>query len=91
MDATTVQPLISDIRDLAATKFVESGFANPTIDLTVTSDDGKRVEKVSIAKSGDSYIAKRENEPTLYQVDASAVDDLQKSADNIKPAAAPAK
>jgi len=90
MDAATVQPLISDIRDLAAAKFVESGFANPTIDLTVTSDDGKRVEKVSIAKSGDSYIAKRENDPSLYQLDASAVDDLQKSADKIKPAAAPA-
>ena len=91
MDAATVQPLISDIRDLAAAKFVESGFASPTIDLTVTSDDGKRVEKVSIAKSGDSYIAKRENDPFLYQLDASAVDGLQKSADGIKPTAAPAK
>jgi hypothetical protein len=46
---------------------------------------------VSIAKSGSSYIAKRENEPTLYQLDSSAVDALQKAADDIKPAATPGK
>lgn len=87
MDAGSVQAYISNLRDLAASKFAESGFANPTIEITVTSDDGKRVEKVSVAKSGTNYIARRENEPTLYQLDSSAVDALQKAADDIKPAA----
>lgn len=73
--------------DLAAGKFVDSGFANPTIDVTVTSDDGKRVEKVSIAKSADSYTAQRENEPTLYQ-HSTSVDALKQAADDIQPAAA---
>jgi hypothetical protein len=61
------------------------------MDITVTSDDGKRVEKVFIAKSGNSYIARRENEPSLYQLDSSSVDALEKSVDEIKPAAAPDK
>jgi Domain of unknown function (DUF4340) len=91
MDADGVQTFISKLRDLSASKFTESGFANPSIDLTVTSDDGKRVEKVWIAKSGDGYVAKRENELTLYSLDSSAIDGLQKSADEIKPAAAAAK
>ena len=91
MDAGSVEPYISDLRSLAANKFVESGFANPTIEVTVTSDDGKRVEKVSIAKSGSGYIASRENEPTLYQLDSSAVDQLQKAADDIRPAPTPGK
>jgi hypothetical protein len=91
MDAGSVEPYISDLRSLAASKFVESGFANPTIEVTVTSDDGKRVEKMSIAKSGSGYIASRENEPTLYQLDSSAVDALQKAADDIKPAPMPGK
>jgi hypothetical protein len=91
MDPESVQDLISKLRDLAASKFVDSGFANPAIEVTVTSDDGKRVEKVSIAKSGSGYIAKRENEPTLYQLDPSSVDRLQKAADDLKPAAAPGK
>jgi hypothetical protein len=91
MDAGSTQDFVSKLRDLTADKFVESGFANPSIDIAVTSDEGERVEKVSIAKSGKSCIAKCENQPTLYQVDASSVDALQKSADEIKPAAAPSK
>ena len=86
MDSGAVQSYISDLRDLAASKFVESGFTNPMIEVAVTSDAGKRVERVSIAKSGSSYIAKRENELTLYQLDSSVVDGLQKAAADIKPA-----
>jgi Domain of unknown function (DUF4340) len=91
MDAGSTQDFVSKLRDLTADKFVESGFANPSIDIAVTSDEGKRVEKVFISKSGDNYIAKHESESTLYQVDASSVDALKKSADEIKPVAAPGK
>ena len=91
MDAGTVQSLISKLRDSTADKFLDSGFANPTIDVTVTSNDGKRVEKVLIAKSNDAYLAKRENDPALYQLNSRYMDDLQKAADELKPAAAPSK
>ena len=91
MDAGSAQELVSKLRDLATSKFVDSGFAKPSIEIAVTSEDGKRVEKVSIAKSGDNYVAKRENEPALYQLDSSAVDGLQKAADEMKPAATPGK
>jgi hypothetical protein len=91
MDAGSTQDFVSKLRDLTADKFVESGFANPSIDIAVTSDEGKRVDKVFISKSGDNYIAKHESESTLYQLDASSVDALKKSADEIKPVAAPGK
>ena len=91
MDEQSVQSVVAKIRDLAASRFVDSGFANPAIDVFVSSDDGRRTEKVSIAKSGGGYIAKRENEPALYQLDAAAVDDLLKAADAIKPAETPKK
>jgi hypothetical protein len=92
MDPATVQDLIDKIRDLSASKFVDTGLtAASSIDLTVTSSDGKRVEKVAIAKVGDNYIAKRENDPTLYQLDSKAVEDLRKSADDLKPAVAASK
>ena len=86
MDAPNVQSLIDKIRELSASKFADSGFTTPAIELTVTSNDGKRVEKVLISKSGDNYIAKRENEPALYQLDSSSVTDLQKFAADVKPA-----
>jgi uncharacterized protein DUF4340 len=91
MDPESVQTLILQLRDLAAGKFPDSGFTNPEIFATVTSGSGKRIEKVEIAKSGDHYVAKRENEPALYQIDSSAIDDLQKAADGLKPAAVPKK
>ncbi|HET9406511.1 MAG TPA: DUF4340 domain-containing protein [Candidatus Sulfotelmatobacter sp.] len=86
MDASAVQSLISNLRDMAADKFLDSGFTAPQIEATVTSDDGKRVEKIQIAKSALGYIAKRENDPTLYQLTSSSGDDLQKAVDGLKPA-----
>jgi len=91
MDADSVQSLVSKLRDLTADKFPESGFANPTIEASVTSEDGKHVEKVQIVKSSDGYVAKRENEPALYHLSSSSIDDIQKAADEIKPAAPPSK
>jgi hypothetical protein len=89
MDDSSVQALIDKVRDLSASKFVDSGFTTPVIDLTVTSNDGKRTEKVLISKSGDTYIAKRENEPSLYQLDSKPVEELQKSAADVKLAPEP--
>jgi hypothetical protein len=89
MDDSSVQSLIDKVRDLSASKFVDSGFTTPIIDLTVSSNDGKRTEKVLISKSGDNYIAKRENEPSLYQLDGKPVEELQKSAADVKSAPEP--
>jgi hypothetical protein len=86
VDAAGAQSLIDRIRELSATKFVDSGFTTPVMELTVTSNEGKRAEIVLISKSGDNYIAKRENEPALYQLDSSSVTDLQKLAAEVKPA-----
>jgi hypothetical protein len=90
MDNAAATTLIFQIRDLAATTFTNSGFTTTLLDLTVTSDNGKRTEKVLISKNGDRYIAKREGEPALYEVAASAFSELQKSAADLKPAT-PAK
>lgn len=87
MDAASVESLVSNLRDLTADKFVDSGFISPVIELTVTSSDGKRVEKAGIAKSGEHYVARRDNDPTLYRLSSSTVDDLQKAVEAIKPAA----
>jgi Domain of unknown function (DUF4340) len=90
MDAGTVSALIDKIRDLSASKFPDTGFTTPVMDLTVTSEGGRRVERVLLSKNSDNYEAKRENEPALYELSASSVSELQKSALDVKPAPAPA-
>jgi hypothetical protein len=86
MDSTAVESLVEKLRDLSATGFPSAGFSSPNVEVTVTSGNGKRTEKVLIAKSGDNYIARRGDEPSLYQLNASDVNDLTAAADAIKPA-----
>lgn len=85
MDGANVESVISDLRDLTATGFPASGFSSPTINISVVSQEGKRTEKVQITKSGDHYIAQRENDSTLYELSASSVDGLMKAALDLKP------
>ena len=93
MDNTTVQNLIDKLRDLAATKFVDTGGGDPVFTATVVSDSGKRTEKVTIRKQGAQYFAQREGEPGIYEIDAKAFEDLQKAAADVKeaPPETPAK
>jgi hypothetical protein len=90
MDSTSVQVLVDKLRDLAATKFPTSGFTTAVMDVVVSSNNGKRVEKVGFARLGTDYVARRENEPALYQLTAAAVEEIQKAAADVKPAQAAA-
>jgi hypothetical protein len=91
MDSASVQNVVDKLRDLTATKFLDSGGGTPVLDITVSSNNGKRVEKVSITKQGDTYFAKRENESSIYQLDSKAVEDLQKAANEVKEFQPPKK
>ncbi|HVN05540.1 MAG TPA: DUF4340 domain-containing protein [Bryobacteraceae bacterium] len=91
MDASSVQNVVDKLRDLSATKFPETGGGAPVLDITVTSNNGKRVEKVSISKQSDIYFAKRENEPSIYQLDSKAVDDLETAVKAVKEFQPPKK
>lgn len=84
MDAPSIQAVVDKLRDFSAIKFLDWGSGTPVFEATVTSNDGKRVEKVSLWKQGDGYFAKREGEPTVYQVDVKAAEELQKSANEVK-------
>ncbi len=85
MDTVSVQALIDKLRDLSASKLVDSGtLGTPAIDLTVVSGDGKQTEKVQVAPSAKDFLAKRENDPTFYQLDASAISELRTSLGDVK-------
>jgi len=89
IDPSAAFALLNQVRDLSAAKFVDSGFTTPVVEISATSKDGKHVEKVLIAKAGDHFVAERQNEPGLYQLDAKSVDGLETAAANLKPAEPP--
>jgi hypothetical protein len=91
MDPLSVELLVTALRNLTANKFVDSGFATPLIAITVTSNGGKKVEKVEMQKSGDGAIAKREDDASFYSLDTAAINSLPNAIAGIKPAAPPKK
>ena len=86
VDPNNVEDLISKLREFSANSFPDAGFSNPSIEIVVTSEDGKRVEKISLAKSSETYVAKRENEPTLYGLSSASVNEIEKAAGDVKTA-----
>lgn len=88
MEGATVQALIDKLRDLTASGFSAKAAGEPFVALSATSADGKRQERVSVNKQGDAYFATREGEPAVYQLDAKAVDEIQKAAAAVKPVSA---
>ncbi len=89
MDATSIQAFIDKLRDLAASKFADSGFTTPVVEVTVVSNDGKRTEKIQISAAGDKFIARRQGEDALYQLDANTVKDLRDAAAGVQEQSPP--
>ena len=87
LDNESVQNLIDKLRDLTATKFVEQGGGQPVFDASVTTKASSRSERVVVNKQGEKYLAQREGEPSIYELDAKAVEDLEKAASDVKEAA----
>jgi len=84
LDSNSIQTFIDKLRDLAATKFAESGSNASELELTVVSGDGKKVEKVSFVKSSSDWRARREGDASLYVVPASTVDEIERAVADLK-------
>ena len=93
LTADKVQALIDHLRNLAAKGFPSNdaaaqakyGLKQPVFEARVTSDEGKRVEKVLLAAGPEGkYYAARENEAPTYEIDKSAYDELHKAVEGLK-------
>lgn len=87
MDGVGVQSLIDKLRDLSAVKFIDLGFIAPVMEFTVVSNEGKRTEKVQICTYAKNYLARRENDGTLYEIEGSVIDDLRNAIAGVREAA----
>ena len=88
MQADQLQALIDKLRDLSAVKFKTAGGGNPHSEFTVTTQDGKTVEKVIVTKSGDSLLATRAGETAVYELDGLKVEEILNAASAVKDASA---
>jgi hypothetical protein len=90
MDAVSVQSFVDKLRDLAATRFADTGFTSAAFEVKLTAKDGKLVDHVQISKaaSGTTF-GIRVGEPSVYEFTNTTVEDLQAAASLIKPPAPP--
>ena len=89
LDQATVEPLLSAATTVRATDFVESpaatrALAEPELTLTITSDEGRKQERVVFGRAGDAAFASRAGEPGAARVEGSAIDALVKALGEIK-------
>ena len=87
MESAAVQSLIDKLRDASAVKFPETPFPGGGVEIAVTY--GSTTEKASFLKTGGKTLAKRDNEPSVYELDGNALDDIQKALAAVKPAQPP--
>jgi hypothetical protein len=88
LDQPKAESLVSAVTGARATSFVDStaktGLDKPELAITVKFDDGKREEKVSLARSGSDGYASRAGEPGAAKVDIAAIENIVKSLDALK-------
>ena len=88
VDAVALRSLIDKLRDLAAKSFPQHNFTAATVEWKVTWDGGQRTDHVLMVKSGDAYYAKRQGEPSIYELGVSDVDTMLDAARHIQDEAA---
>ena len=89
LDQATFEKLVSALTGLRATGFVEApaaakALAAPELAVAIKFDEGKKEERVTLAKSGSDAFASRAGEPGAAKVDASAVDGAVKALQELK-------
>jgi Domain of unknown function (DUF4340) len=78
------QAVIDKLRNLEAADFADSGFGASGLQMTITSNDGKVVERVSLSKGAKNTLARREGESSFYVLDENLIADLQKLLSDLK-------
>jgi uncharacterized protein DUF4340 len=88
VDQGKVDNLISAVTLVRASSFVDNtaktGLDKPELAVTVTSDQGKRQEKVTFGRSGSDAYASRGGEPGAAKIEASALDNITKALEELK-------
>ena len=71
-----MQAIADKLRELSSIKFPKAGGGAAHSEITVSTEDGKKVEKIIITKAADNFYATRSGETAVYEVDGKGIEDL---------------
>ena len=89
LDQASFDALLSALTGIRATGFVDAAaaakaLAAPELSVAIKFDEGKKEERVALAKAGTDGFASRAGEPGAAKVDASAIDAAVKALQELK-------
>ena len=88
LDQPAFDTLLSALTGVRATGFVDvaaaKALSTPELSATIKFDEGKKEEKVALAKSGTDGFASRAGEPGAAKIDAGAIDAVTKALQELK-------
>ncbi len=91
MDGATAQSLLDAVGHLTASGFATGGFTHPDTDLAEVAFDGTP-QKVHFQRTANGgALARRDDGPTIYVLDAAAMNTLTAAIGGLKPATASPK
>jgi Domain of unknown function (DUF4340) len=86
-DKEKMSVLLAKLESVRATSFVDStartGLDSPAMTVYAKFDDGKKEERVTFGKSGDTVYASRPGEPGAAKVSTTEFDDINKKLDEL--------
>jgi hypothetical protein len=84
-DKEKFQTFVAQLADIRAMSFVDSktrtGLDSPAATIVVKFDDGKKEDRVLVARSGADAFASRPDDPGVAKIDPTKLDDALKSID----------
>ena len=87
LDQASFDALVSSLTGIRATGFVDAGAAAkaaPELAVTIKFDEGKKEERVTLAKAGTDGFASRAGEPGAARIDGGAIDGAVKALQELK-------
>ena len=88
VDQTKADNLIAAVTQTRASSFLDapptSALDKPELTVTITSNDGKRHEKVTYARAGTDVVAVREGEPGAAKLDVPALEAMTTALGEVK-------
>ena len=88
LDQASFDALLSALTNIRATGFVDAsaakGLSAPEVSATIKFDEGKKEEKVALAKSGSDAFASRAGEPGAAKIDAGVIEGVAKALQELK-------
>jgi hypothetical protein len=90
VDATKMDDLLGKLSNMRASSFVESrgntGLDKPLLTVVARFDEGKKTERVELAKSGSDAYAARQGEPGAAKITTFDLDEVIRILDEMKKA-----